>query len=410
MAASARALLAPCPDPPGAYIHVPFCSEICPFCPYNKVRHAPARVTPYFRALHQEAEAWGEAVDGPFTSLYVGGGTPSLCLDELEPLIAAIPVAGERAIEVLPAHMVDRTAQRLRDMGFDYASLGVQSFDTAVLAHLGRRGDATHHRRAIGVALEHFDLVDVDLIFDAAFREPAVFLSDLRTCLELGVHQISTYPLMRFGYTPFGKAPHLPRREHNVLARAEALAHEYGYERRTVWTFTRPDTPSYTSITRPFYVGMGAGAASFLGSFFTVNHFSPDQYAEAIDAGRLPHARLWRMPAVVAALYWVFWQAYTGAVDLDDLERLFGTPRPTSAVLRTLQRLGVARRDGQRWVLTPRGLDVYHDVERWTTYHYIEPLWADMQREHRPEDRPRGLSERVGLGRRLQRRLPFLPA
>ena len=90
--------------------------------------------------------------------------------------------------------------------------------------------------------------------------------------------QVSTYPLMRFGYTPFGSARHARRREHEVLAEASRLAGAHGYQRRSVWTFNRPASPSYTSITRRRFLGLGAGASSFLGRDFLVNHFGVETY------------------------------------------------------------------------------------------------------------------------------------
>lgn len=349
-------------------------------------------------------------MQGAFTSLYVGGGTPSLCIDQLAPILARLPVTGERAMELLPAHVTADRAARLLDLGFTFASVGVQSFDAEVLAHLGRPGDEASHRRAVAVARDHFEIVDVDLIFDVAFQAPQVFLRDLEICLELGVDQVSTYPLMRFGYTPFGKARHTPRQEHQLLRRAEELAAAHGYERRTVWTFNRRDAPSYTSITRDLYVGLGASAASFLGSHFTVNHFSPEHYAAALAAGHLPQARSWRLHRPVAALYWLFWQAYAGRVSQAELDRLFARPPPVGAVLWALEAVGLLRPEGDLLVLTAAGRDAYHDLERWVTYHYIEPLWADLNREHEPQDQPPGLAAPPGLTGRLQRRLPWLPA
>ncbi len=78
--------------------------------------------------------------------------------------------------------------------------------------------------RALENMAGQFACVDVDLIFDVAFQDSGVFLHDVETCLRSGVDQISTYPLMRFGYTPFGKAAHRPAKEHEVLRAVQALA------------------------------------------------------------------------------------------------------------------------------------------------------------------------------------------
>ena len=187
-------------------------------------------------------------------------------------------VERERAIEVMPNHATPETVAELHALGFDYVSLGIQSFDPRMLRHLGRLNTAGDNRRALEATVGSFGCVNADLIFDVAFVEPDVFLRDLETCCRSGVDQISTYPLMHFGFTPFGKAAHDPGREHELLRRACELADGLGYERRAVWTFTRRGGPLYASIARELYLGCGAGAATFTGTDFLVNHFGLGPY------------------------------------------------------------------------------------------------------------------------------------
>jgi oxygen-independent coproporphyrinogen-3 oxidase len=186
---------------------------------------------------------------------------------------------------------------------------------------------------------------------------------------------------MRFGYTPFGKAEHDRRKEHLLLHSATELAREHGYERRSVWTFNRTGSPSYTSITRPYYLGMGAGAASFAGRAFILNHFGLSQYRGAIEAGHLPIARVARLPGPAAAAYRTFWQAYTGAIPMAGDDELLEHP-VSRAARAAVRALGWARKSDHALMLTPAGYDRYHDLERWVTYHLIEPLWAEMMQEH----------------------------
>ena len=95
-------------------------------------------------------------------------------------------------------------------------------------------------------------------------------------------------------------------------AQASRLAQTYGYQRRSVWTFNHPNAPSYTSITRRRYLGMGAGASSFLGRDFLVNHFGVETYIAAVEQGRLPLARRLHLGSLGGAAYDAFWQAYSG--------------------------------------------------------------------------------------------------
>lgn len=369
------------PTAPGLYLHVPFCRVLCPFCPYNKVRFRETLAEAYLADLAREAQRYLAAGPAAYPSLYVGGGTPTLCLDGLEPLLGGLPVTGERAIEVLPQHLTPSGARQLARLGFTHVSIGVQSFDPAVLHRLRRPGTAADARNAVESALARFDCVDVDLLFDTGFDDPDVLLADLACCFRYGVDQVSTYPLMRFGFTPFGKGHHNRRTEHVLLRRATDLAAEHGYERRAVWTFHRPGSATYSSITRPYYLGLGAGAATFTRNLFLVNHFGLAPYTAAVGEGRLPVARAARLSHPAAAAYRFFWQAYTGTIPVHSEDPLLR--HPVAVGLRGLARaLGWTRRRGDAVALTPPGYDRYHDLERWVTYHLIEPLWAELISEH----------------------------
>ncbi len=376
-----KAIMASCRSRPGLYIHVPFCSSLCPFCPYNKVLYQKELAQRYFVALTQELEAYLAHIEGAFSSVYIGGGTPTLCLDELAACLERIPVRGERAIEVLPTHADKATIVKLHALGITHVSLGIQSFDAEMLRYLRRPNSVADNIRALENMAGQFACVDVDLIFDVAFQDSGVFLHDVETCLRSGVDQISTYPLMRFGYTPFGKAAHRPAKEHEVLRAVQALAESYGYERRSVWTFNRQASPTYSSITREHYIGIGAGSATYTGRYFLLNTFSVKQYIVEAETGQLPLARSIRLGELKAAVYALFWQAYTGSIDSARFEELYPAAPLLRWLLQASARAGWLTIEGNTARLTPAGYDRYHDLERWVTYHFIEPLWAEMHSE-----------------------------
>lgn len=402
----------------GAYVHVPFCQWICPFCPYSKVLARDDLATDYFAALLTEIGMYLAVFDEPFTSLYVGGGTPTLYPEHLAEVLRKIPVAGETAIEVLPLHGTPERLNTLKDIGFTAVSIGAQSFHDAVLQHLRRPHDGQQALAAVTNAVGRFDCVDVDLIVDVAVAEssgnPAAFLQDVGTCFELGVDQVSTYPLMRFGYTPFGVARHDRRREHQVIAQMSELARRMGYERRSVWTFNRIGSTPYTSITRRRFLGLGAGSSSFAGQDFYVNHFGLLTYIAAVNAGELAIARWLHLGRPAGMAYDAFWQAYAGAISPASLTGAYGGwTGVLRATLRPMTAAGLVRRDDGDYRLTPRGFDRYHDLERWVTYHFIEPLRAEMLSEHEAEGShvpwAKTAHARTGMGWRAAQRLMRRP-
>jgi oxygen-independent coproporphyrinogen-3 oxidase len=366
--------------PAGAYIHVPFCEQLCPFCPYNKELYHSDRAARYYGALKDELRLYRRAVARPFASLYIGGGTPTISIDRLAEIVALVPTTGERAVELHPRQATPDRINALIGMGINFVSLGIQSFDEATLRHLCRPTSPRDNLQALENSLGRFACLDVDLIFDVAFQLPDVFLADLERRFRAGVDQVSTYPLMRFGFTPFGKAKHFPRAEHQVLRRATDLARCWGYERRSVWTFNRLGTRPYTSITRPFYIGMGAGSASYTGRLFALNEFDVERYTSRVFDEELPIPRASRLGLLPASAYYVFWQAYTGALDVDEVALRFGRNAGLfwRGISNVLTKRGYFERAGTRYRLTPTGFDRYHDLERWVTYRFIEPLWRDM--------------------------------
>ena len=140
---------------------------------------------------------------------------------------------------------------------------------------------------------------------------------------------------------------------------------------------------------------MGAGASSFLGQDFLVNHFGVQAYVDAITTGRLPVARWLHLGALGGTAYDAFWQAYSGRVCPTELAAgSLHRARAIDQALAPLMAAGLVRRIGPgapaRYALTARGFDAYHDLERSVTYRLIEPLWGQMLEEHAAEGDPAG--------------------
>lgn len=382
------------PDPIGLYVHVPFCERICAFCPYNKTLYDPGLARRYIAGLRRELDLVTPHMSSrAMTSLYIGGGSPTLLPELIEELCAVardLGVSGEMGVEVLPGHATPKLLGRLRRAGINYVSIGVQSFDDAVLGYLGRSHDARTGRAALESALaEGFDCVDVDLVFDVVRFGVEGVLADSEQIFALGAGQLSVYPMMRFGYTPVGAHKiHDERREKQALDAICRAGARRGYQRTSVWTYNRDPSQRYTSITREFYLGLGPSGSSFLDGLFTVNSFDTATYADLLDGGRLPvvlHATMGRRSAMA---YYLFWRAYEGCIEGDRFRRLFGVSlnRAVPGLLAFLRLSGSARQEGDAYVLTRRGFDLFHTVERWVTYNFIEPTWAACRSDPFPDD------------------------
>jgi oxygen-independent coproporphyrinogen-3 oxidase len=202
--------------PLGVYIHWPYCARICPYCDFTVVRDRG-------RAEEQRAlvEAIGRdlaahaALTGPrrLTSIFFGGGTPSLMAPEFVAELIARAVmlwTPEPDLEIsLEANPTDAEAERftaLADAGVNRLSLGVQALDDAALAFLGRNHDASAARRAAEIAASAFPRLSLDLIYALPGQNATAWTRTLREAASLGAEHLSPYQLTIEAGTPFDRA------------------------------------------------------------------------------------------------------------------------------------------------------------------------------------------------------------
>ena len=211
------------PRAAGLYLHIPFCSAICPYCDFAVRVGGEDQRREYFRVLLLEIEAWGtrysELSAGvlgaeSFDTIYLGGGTPSLLPPELlAELFAALrmhlPIARDAwlFLEANPEDITRRTLDFWRALGVRFLSLGVQSFDEETLHFLGRRHSPAEAVASVEQALAAgFETVSIDLIYALPGQDDATWQRQLEQALTLGVDHLSCYGLEVHPATPFGKA------------------------------------------------------------------------------------------------------------------------------------------------------------------------------------------------------------
>ena len=199
----------------GVYIHWPYCARICPYCDFNVHRdRRPGEAAELARAIVEDL-ARRAAATGPrrLTSVFFGGGTPSLMAPEA---VAAVIAACRRLWEAAPdlevsleANPTDAEAGRfaaLAAAGVNRLSLGLQSLDDEALALLGRNHDAAAGRRAAAAAVAVFPRVSIDLIYARPGQSPAAWAEELDAALDLGAGHISPYQLTIEPGTAFERA------------------------------------------------------------------------------------------------------------------------------------------------------------------------------------------------------------
>ena len=190
-------------EPLALYVHWPFCVSKCPYCDFNSHVRASIDQDEWRAALLADLAHEARLLSGrPLTSIFFGGGTPSL----MEPATVAAITAAARDhwpaaedIEItLEANPNSVEAARFADLsaaGVNRVSLGLQSFDNAALAFLGRAHSAREGFAALETAQKHFRRVSFDLIYALPGDHEDSWSATLAQALSLGTRHLSLYQL-----------------------------------------------------------------------------------------------------------------------------------------------------------------------------------------------------------------------
>ena len=365
--------------PAGLYIHVPFCASVCPYCDFAVTIAGEHRRAAYLDALDREI-ALARVHGLRFDTVYLGGGTPSsLTPDQLDRILSRVKTAldltpdATRHLEINPDDVDAATAAAWRDLGFDFVSLGVQSFDDVALGFLGRKHRAADASRAAETLREAgFPTVSVDLIFGLPGQTVEGWRRQLETVLSLGVHHLSCYQLTVHDGTIFGRRRsrgELLELDEDDQAELYLLTHELlgaaGWEGYEVSNFA--SGPTHRSVhNRKYwnhtpYLGLGPSAHSFKDRRRWWNQRKVRLWTGALDDNRSPVEGFedltddeFFFEAVMLGL------RTADGVDVEDLRRRFGAEIATideSAVERLIDD-GFLQYDGSRIKPTPKGMAI----------------------------------------------------
>ena len=376
----------------GVYVHIPFCENICSFCPYCKVRYAKESCDKYIDALIQEIHLAGKQHFGKktATSLYFGGGTPALAADRLKDIIGAVNdhfvITEGIGVELHPDNVKPDVLQILKDAGVTKLSIGVQSFQEKYQRILGRTCvNAAALKEAL--AEEPFETVSMDFIFAL----PSQTFDDLKTDIDAafrhGANHVAIYPFIDFTFTD-SRLHAMPKKEKRALLdKIASYCTQQGYVRSSIWTFSTVENVKYSSMTRDNYLGFGCSAATLLKDRFKINTFSVEHYCRRIYEGKLPTSLTTHFSLRQRMVYYLFWTAYSTKVSAADFEKFFGASlkKMYGMEIRIANLLGFITEENGDCRLTPKGAFYFHYYESFYTLAYIDKMWNIMRKEAFPE-------------------------
>lgn len=386
---------------PGLYLHVPFCKKPCPYCPYNRIEYNDKLFSLYERAVKQEIDLYAPYLQGQtFSSLYIGGGTPTVNWPGLLSIIAhlkqRIGRIADICVELHPSDMDLDCLSALRDAGVNMLSIGVESTSDVLLKKIRRRHDSSTAIASISRAQNiGFKSVNADLMFALPGQDLDQWKLDVTTLIDLGIDQLSTYPLFSFSYSDLGRQQgidHVEKPAHRAIIRMLAFTDEYcerkGLQRCSVWSWLKPGKEKFSSVSRHHYIGFGPSAASMTGSDFYVNTFDVNAYANTLPEVR-PIAVSMPVNRRLEMAYWLYWRIYELKISAVDFCGVFGDNaslgRHFGHLLYPLVALRLLERVDGYFRVTKAGAYWIHRLQNEYTLNYINRLWGACRREPWPE-------------------------
>ncbi len=294
--------------PLALYIHFPWCEKKCPYCDFNSHQvkdpntKGPGFDEPrYIKALITDLETelpriWGRQVH----SIFIGGGTPSLLSPQgMDDLLSAIRARinlepdCEITMEANPGSVEAEKFAAFAKSGINRVSLGIQSFQDAQLKALGRIHSGAEAKQAIAIAMDHFQSVNLDLMYGLPNQSLEAAKADIQTALSFNTPHLSLYNLTLEPNTYFASFPPKLPSEDDIDAIFEqnlALLEAAGYQRYEVSAYAKKDQECKHNLNYwrfGDYIGIGAGAhgkISFPDKITRqVRERHPETYMQAIE-------------------------------------------------------------------------------------------------------------------------------
>jgi oxygen-independent coproporphyrinogen-3 oxidase len=372
------------------YVHIPFCTAICDYCGFAVSKAKEGGIERYLAVLEAEIRRYaarGRLSNHRFECGHFGGGTPSVLeaadLLRIKALICdsfEVTDDAEITVEVNPISFTTEKALAYRDGGINRISFGLQTFDDRLLKVIGRPHRARDVETTIAaIHAAKFDNFSLDIIYGIPGQTEAELRADLARAAATGATHLSCFRLEIIPFTTLKlreTAGEIPERlpvetldAMDLIVSEELTRH--GYREYGAFNFAKP---GYESVHNEIafvapqgeYVGFGNSAYSFINNHVYTNHAHLENYEAAVIAGRDPIAKAHRLTAYEAmSRYFVLGVKFLRVRRGPFVERFGIEPEELFGdVIRDLEEAGIWRREGDDWVITPRGRQYINNVAK----------------------------------------------
>ena len=286
--------------PTSAYVHIPFCTQICYYCDFSKVFIKNQPVDSYLEHLIEEYDSYDIK---KLRTLYIGGGTPTaLSASQLAFLLEKLTdkldlsYLEELTIEANPGDLDQEKIAVLKDSPVNRVSLGVQTFNDRMLKQIGRSHlEKDIYENIANLKKAGFDNISIDLIYALPKQTMEDVKTNVAKAIALDIPHMSLYSLILENHTVFmnrmrrGKLP-LPKEdlEAEMFEYIIAELEKAGFEHYEISNFSKPDFESRHNLMywdNAEYYGIGAGASGYVDGVRYKNHGPIRHYLQAVEAG-----------------------------------------------------------------------------------------------------------------------------
>jgi coproporphyrinogen III oxidase-like Fe-S oxidoreductase len=315
------------------YIHIPFCADLCPYCSFVRIKFEPELAARYFEALKKEIKTYF-SLGYQFNSIYVGGGTPTIWPEKLVEILSLAkslwPIR-QISTETNPEHLVPDIIQKLKDVGVNRLSVGVQSFSNDILADVHRSkqcGSSENIKQRLASIKGMFDTLNVDMIFNFPNQTMEMLAEDVEALRALDVDQVTYYPLMISN----AKRKKIEEKCGKGHYRHERMAYDFivdqltgQYRCESVWCFSKQAglIDEYI-VSHDEYIGVGPGSWGYINGAMYHNTFSVQDYIQRIELDQSPITACRVFSKRDRMRYMFMLALVAGSTSLSDMENKVG--------------------------------------------------------------------------------------
>lgn len=362
------------------YIHIPFCVKKCAYCDFLSGPSSMDERSVYVEALISEIRQKGKRFKGrPVSSVFIGGGTPSLLEKEymekvLREIVSSFSLTenAEFSIEANPGTLNPEKLELYREYGVNRLSLGLQSAFDDDLKMLGRIHTYEDFLESYRMAREAgFSNINVDMISAIPGQTKERWRENLRRTVMLGPEHISAYSLIIEEGTPFYEQElDLPdeESEYEMYEETWQILGEFGYSQYEISNYSLPGRECRHNVgywRRREYLGLGLGAASLDGNQRYSNTAQMQEYLKFCNEEEKLRRNIQNLSEADKMEEFMFLGLrMTEGISEQEFQEEFGIPleKQYGAVLKRYEASGHMMHQGDRWCFTRKGIHVSNRI------------------------------------------------